>query len=193
MRMRKAVAFATILVMTAALMGCTKKNDSGTPISSVSSISSISSDTSSVSATASDGTSASISISDSISTSTTSSDSSSTSTSTSTGTSVSEPEENETLDIAIRIINECGVGVAMVAAKDPISGQVVPIGELAANAYLELTIAWPAAETDFVFYLINTAGEVVANSTVDITGVKESVTIRLTGDQKLDRVNAEVN
>ncbi len=81
----------------------------------------------------------------------------------------------------------------MVAAKDPVSGQVVPVGELKANAYLELSIAWPVNEKEFVFYLLNSAADVVADSTVDLTGVKESVTIHLTGDNNLEKIKAEVN
>ncbi len=126
----------------------------------------------------------------SISTSDSTSDSTSTETSASDTTSASE--EPAVIAVKFYITNLCGVDIGMIATLDPVTKEQVDLGELPADKIMMLNFDWPKDVTTFDMAVYNVAGDLVSVSNIDITGVKESVMITLSGDHNLDSVNTTV-
>ncbi len=148
--------------------------------------------TASVSSETSAGTSFETSGETSASTSETSVSASETETSVSDSTSAST-EEPEVITIRFYITNLCGVDIGMVSTLNPISAEQMDLGDLPADKIMTLDFEWPKAITTFHMAIYNMAGDLVSVSEIDITGVKESVVITLSGDKNLDRVDTTIN
>ncbi|MBP5299195.1 MAG: hypothetical protein J6Z09_08605 [Lachnospiraceae bacterium] len=109
-------------------------------------------------------------------------------------TSEDNPEVNKGLDFQVNIINMCKADIGMVAILDPYEGNQHEIGELADGQVLTCSFTgWPEDVTSFDVAFYNNAGELVSNSTVDITGVKSMVTIMLSGEGNIEKVKSEIN
>lgn len=148
--------------------------------------------TASVSSETSAGTSSETSGETSASTSETSVSASETETSVSDSTSAST-EEPEVITIRFYITNLCGVDIGMVSTLNPISAEQMDLGDLPADKIMTLEFEWPKAITTFHMAIYNMAGDLVSVSEIDITGVKESVVITLSGDKNLDSVDTTIN
>ncbi len=149
---------------------------------------------SSVTASESSETSTGTSVSDGSETSTGTSISTSDSTSTETSASdtTSASEEPAVIAVKFYITNLCGVDIGMISTLDPVTKEQVDLGELPADKIMMLNFDWPKEVTTFDMAVYNVAGDLVSVSNIDITGVKESVMITLSGDHNLDSVNTTV-
>ena len=104
-----------------------------------------------------------------------------------------DTEQNEDPEITFTISNLCGVDIGMISILDPYTGEQMDVGMLRAGLSMVITIQWPLDNTTFDFAVYNINGDLVSTSEVDITGVKESVSIVLSGDGNLESVSSNVN
>ena len=137
-------------------------------------------------------TGTSVSAGSETSTGTSISTSDSTSTETSASDTTSALEEPAVIAVKFYITNLCGVDIGMISTLDPVTKEQVDLGELPADKIMMLNFDWPKEVTTFDMAVYNVAGDLVSVSNIDITGVKESVMITLSGDHNLDSVNTTV-
>ena len=104
-----------------------------------------------------------------------------------------DTEQNEDPEITFTISNLCGVDIGMISILDPYTGEQMDVGMLRNGLSMVITIQWPLDNTTFDFAVYNINGDLVSTSEVDITGVKESVSIVLSGDGNLESVTSNVN
>ena len=110
--------------------------------------------------------------------------------------SVSEdnPETPVGIEFQVSIINMCKADIGMVSILDPYEGNQHEIGALADGEVLTFSFnGWPEEVTDFDIAFYNKAGKLVSSSTVDISGVKSSVKIVLSGEGNIEKVKSEIN
>jgi len=175
--------FSTVLFLTlmaVSFAACEKKE----PVSSQTSILPegpiVSSTETSVSVSASTETSVSVSTETSISEDVSEAD-------------VSQGDAIETIQFEVYIINQCKADIGMVSVIDPNEENQVNVGALADNEVLTLKYsAWPKDVTTFDVAFYNNNGDMVSSTSVDITGVKEKVTISLTGEGNIDDLKGKV-
>ena len=110
-----------------------------------------------------------------------------------TGPADDQQPENNDPEITFTISNLCGVDIGMISILDPYTGEQMDVGMLRAGLSMVITIQWPLDNTTFDFAVYNINGDLVSTSEVDITGVKESVSIVLSGDGNLESVSSNVN
>ena len=132
----------------------------------------------------------------SVSTATSASVSTSVETSTSEDVSA-EPEiqapAEDAVSFEVVIINQCKADIGMVSVINPFDESQMDIGELPDGGVLNLSYTdWPKDVTSFDVAFYNKAGKMVSSSSIDITGVTERVTISLSGDKNIDKVEGTV-
>lgn len=131
----------------------------------------------------------------SVSTETSASVSASVETSTSEDVSA-EPEiqvPEDAVSFEVVIINQCKADIGMVSVINPFDESQMDIGELPDGGVLNLSYTdWPKDVTAFDVAFYNKAGKMVSSSSIDITGVTKRVTISLSGDKSIDKVNGTV-
>ncbi len=97
-----------------------------------------------------------------------------------------------TLEISVIVVNLCGVDIGMVAIIDPYTGEQVNLGPLPVDQVMNVSEYWPMDKTDFDIAIYNMAGDLVAESEIDVTGIQESLTITFSGDGDLENVDSRV-
>ena len=108
-----------------------------------------------------------------------------------------EPEETvpaeDVISFDVIIINQCKADIGMVSVIDPYDESQVNIGELPDGGVLNLNYSdWPKDVTAFDVAFYSQAGKQAAVSSVDITGVTTRVTISLSGEKKIEKVDCKV-
>lgn len=116
---------------------------------------------------------------------------------TSTSEDVSaEPEiqaPEDAVSFEVVIINQCKADIGMVSVINPFDESQMDIGELPDGGVLNLSYTdWPKDVTAFDVAFYNKAGKMVSSSSIDITGVTKRVTISLSGNKSIDKVEGTV-
>ncbi len=101
-------------------------------------------------------------------------------------------EAGNQIDITVTVVNLCGVDIGMVSTIDPYTDEQVDLGGLPADQLINISELWPRDKTIFDLAIYNVNGELVSASEVDITGIKEKVTITLSGDGDLENIESVV-
>ena len=93
----------------------------------------------------------------------------------------------------VYIVNQCKADIGMVSVINPYDESQMDIGELPDGGVLNMSYKdWPKDVTSFDIAFYNKAGKLVSSSSIDITGVTERVTINLSGEKNIDKVEGKV-
>jgi len=91
-------------------------------------------------------------------------------------------------ELIISFVNDCGADIAMLAVIDPVSCKQVNIDALAAGETLSITSNWPGGISDLSWAVYNANGDLVAESTTDISKAKSHATITIIGNGDFESV-----
>lgn len=103
-------------------------------------------------------------------------------------TSAIESTSEDTRALTLSVVNMCGIEVGMVAVIDPVTGEQVNLDSLSDQESISMEADWPSSVNEFQWALYNTDGELCVEGTTDISSAQATVTLLLTGDGDLEKV-----
>lgn len=77
----------------------------------------------------------------------------------------------------------------MFSIIDPVLNTQTDVNKLAANGTLSFDCNWPITVKDFNWALYDTKGELLLESTTDLTECENSLSILLSGEETIDDVD----
>ena len=99
-----------------------------------------------------------------------------------------ESTSEDTRALTLSVVNMCGIEVGMVAVIDPVTGEQVNLDSLSDQESISMEADWPSSVKEFQWALYNTDGELCVEGTTDISSAQATVTLLLTGDGDLEKV-----
>ena len=99
-----------------------------------------------------------------------------------------ESTSENTRALTLSVVNMCGIEVGMVAVIDPVTGEQVNLDSLSDQESISMEADWPSSVNEFQWALYNTDGELCVEGTTDISSAQATVTLLLTGDGDLEKV-----
>ncbi len=90
-------------------------------------------------------------------------------------------------------VNVTGIDIGMLSIIDPSSKEQMNVAPIDNNASISVGANWPKDETIINWALYNKDGELCIEGNSDITGIKESATIVLSGDGNVTNIDVQVN
>ena len=99
-----------------------------------------------------------------------------------------ESTSKDTRALTLSVVNMCGIEVGMVAVIDPVTGEQVNLDSLSDQESISMEADWPSSVNEFQWALYNTDGELCVEGTTDISSAQATVTLLLTGDGDLEKV-----
>ena len=99
-----------------------------------------------------------------------------------------ESTSENTRALTLSVVNMCGIEVGMVAVIDPVTGEQVNLDSLSDQESISMEADWPSSVNEFQWALYNTDGELCVEGTTDISSAQTTVTLLLTGDGDLEKV-----
>ena len=103
-------------------------------------------------------------------------------------TSAIESTSEDTRALTLSVVNMCGIEIGMVAVIDPVTGEQVNLDSLSDQESISMEADWPSSVNEFQWALYNTDGELCVEGTTDISSAQTTVTLLLTGDGDLEKV-----
>lgn len=103
-------------------------------------------------------------------------------------TSSTESTSEDTRALTLSVVNMCGIEIGMVAVIDPVTGEQVNLDSLSDQESISMEADWPSSVNEFQWALYNTDGELCVEGTTDISSAQATVTLLLTGDGDLEKV-----
>ena len=103
-------------------------------------------------------------------------------------TSAIESTSEDTRALTLSVVNMCGIEIGMVAVIDPLTGEQVNLDSLSDQESISMEADWPSSVNEFQWALYNTDGELCVEGTTDISSAQATVTLLLTGDGDLEKV-----
>ena len=101
--------------------------------------------------------------------------------------------KENTTQVDVIFINVSGVDIGMLSIIDPSSHEQLNVAALENNASLSIGANWPNDESTLNWALYNKSGELCIEGSSDLTGIKESATIVLSGDGDVTNIDVQVN
>ena len=92
-----------------------------------------------------------------------------------------ESTSEDTRALTLSVVN-------MVAVIDPVTGEQVNMDSLSDQESISMEADWPSSVNEFQWALYNTDGELCVEGTTDISSAQATVTLLLTGDGNLEKV-----
>lgn len=99
-----------------------------------------------------------------------------------------ESTSEDTRALTLSVVNMCGIEIGMVAVIDPVTGEQVNMDSLSDQESISMEADWPSSVNEFQWALYNTDGELCVEGTTDISSAQATVTLLLTGDGNLEKV-----
>lgn len=99
-----------------------------------------------------------------------------------------ESTSEDTRALTLSVVNMCGIEIGMVAVIDPLTGEQVNLDSLSDQESISMEADWPSSVNEFQWALYNTDGELCVEGTTDISSAQATVTLLLTGDGDLEKV-----
>ena len=99
-----------------------------------------------------------------------------------------ESTSEDTRALTLSVVNMCGIEIGMVAVIDPVTGEQVNLDSLSDQESISMEADWPSSVNEFQWALYNTDGELCVEGTTDISSAQATVTLLLTGDGDLEKV-----
>lgn len=101
--------------------------------------------------------------------------------------------EVETRHITVKVLNLSSTDVGMFSIIDPVQQAQVDINPLAADGTLFFECDWSLTIKEFQWAAYDAEGNLLLESTTDLTDCKESLSILLSGEETIDDVDVLLN
>ena len=97
--------------------------------------------------------------------------------------------EVETKPITITVINLSKADVGMFSVFDPLLNQQIDVNEIASDGTLSFSCNWPIDVKNLQWAIYDKEGDLLLESTTDITECEEKISILLSGENTIDDVD----
>ena len=98
----------------------------------------------------------------------------------------------EYFEVALSYTNSCSVDIGMIAIIDPIDGAQINIGGVKKNDTLKCKVIWPTDKNELKWAVYTQGGDLYSESTTDVTGLTESISITLKGENTIDDIDVDI-
>ena len=102
-------------------------------------------------------------------------------------------KSENSIPVKFVFVNVSGIDIGMLSIIDPSSKEQMNVAPVDNNSSIEAGANWPKEETKIYWALYNKDGELCIEGNSDITGIKESATIVLSGDGNVTDIDVQVN
>ena len=102
-------------------------------------------------------------------------------------------KSENSIPVKFVFVNVSGIDIGMLSIIDPSSKEQMNVTPVDNNSSIEVGANWPKEETKIYWALYNKDGELCIEGNSDITGIKESATIVLSGDGNVTDIDVQVN
>ena len=102
-------------------------------------------------------------------------------------------KSENSIPVKFVFVNVSGIDIGMLSIIDPSSKEQMNVAPVYNNSSIEVGANWPKEETKIYWALYNKDGELCIEGNSDITGIKESATIVLSGDGNVTDIDVQVN
>ena len=102
-------------------------------------------------------------------------------------------KSENSIPVKFVFVNVSGIDIGMLSIIDPSSKEQMNVAPVDNNSSIEVGANWPQDETKIYWALYNKDGELCIEGNSDITGIKESATIVLSGDGNVTDIDVQVN
>ena len=102
-------------------------------------------------------------------------------------------KSENSIPVKFVFVNVSGIDIGMLSIIDPSSKEQMNVAPVDNNSSIEVGANWPKEETKIYWALYNKDGELCIEGNSDITGIKESATIVLSGDGYVTDIDVQVN
>ena len=102
-------------------------------------------------------------------------------------------KSENSIPVKFVFVNVSGIDIGMLSIIDPSSKEQMNVAPVDNNSSIEVGANWPKEETKIYWALYNKDGELCIEGNSDITGIKESATIVLSGDGTVTDIDVQVN
>ena len=102
-------------------------------------------------------------------------------------------KSENSIPVKFVFVNVSGIDIGMLSIIDPSSKEQMNVAPVDNNSSIEVGANWPKEETKIYWALYNKDGELCIEGNSDITGIKESATIVLSGDGNVTNIDVQVN
>ena len=102
-------------------------------------------------------------------------------------------KSENSITVKFVFVNVSGIDIGMLSIIDPSSKEQMNVAPVDNNSSIEVGANWPKEETKIYWALYNKDGELCIEGNSDITGIKESATIVLSGDGNVTDIDVQVN
>ena len=102
-------------------------------------------------------------------------------------------KSENSIPVKFVFVNVSGIDIGMLSIIDPSSKEQMNVAPVDNNSSIEVGANWPKEETKIYWALYNKDGELCIEGNSDITGIKESATIVLSGDRNVTDIDVQVN
>ena len=102
-------------------------------------------------------------------------------------------KSENSIPVKFVFVNVSGIDIGMLSIIDPSSKEQMNVAPVDNNSSIEVGANWPKEETKIFWALYNKDGELCIEGNSDITGIKESATIVLSGDGNVTDIDVQVN
>ena len=102
-------------------------------------------------------------------------------------------KSENSIPVKFVFVNVSGIDIGMLSIIDPSSKEQMNVAPIDNNSSIEVGANWPKEETKIYWALYNKDGELCIEGNSDITGIKESATIVLSGDGNVTDIDVQVN
>ena len=102
-------------------------------------------------------------------------------------------KSENSIPVKFVFVNVSGIDIGMLSIIDPSFKEQMNVAPVDNNSSIEVGANWPKEETKIYWALYNKDGELCIEGNSDITGIKESATIVLSGDGNVTDIDVQVN
>ena len=102
-------------------------------------------------------------------------------------------KSENSIPVKFVFVNVSGIDIGMLSIIDPSSKEQMNVAPVDNNSSIEVGANWPKEETKIYWALYNKDGGLCIEGNSDITGIKESATIVLSGDGNVTDIDVQVN
>lgn len=102
-------------------------------------------------------------------------------------------KSENSIPVKFVFVNVSGIDIGMLSIIDPSSKEQMNVAPVDNNSSIEVGANWPKEEIKIYWALYNKDGELCIEGNSDITGIKESATIVLSGDGNVTDIDVQVN
>jgi len=95
----------------------------------------------------------------------------------------------ECISVKITVVNQCTEAIGMFSIINPLTEEQMNLSGIGAGDAIVITLDWPTNVTTLDWAVYTQTGELYSESTSDVTGLTESITITLVGTDTIDDIS----